>query len=106
LAFREAQQTVDRWIGQYKEGYFDPLSNLARLTEEVGELAREINDRFGQKPKRPEEPAGSLAAELADILFVVICLANSQGLDLDDAFEGMMAKISARDAARWTKRER
>jgi NTP pyrophosphatase (non-canonical NTP hydrolase) len=106
LSLREAQQTVDRWIGQYKEGYFSPLTNLARLTEEVGELAREINHRFGEKPKKAEEPEGALALELADILFVVICLANSQGIDLDQAFAAMMRKISARDADRWTRKER
>jgi NTP pyrophosphatase (non-canonical NTP hydrolase) len=106
LSLREAQQTVDRWIGQYKEGYFSPLANLARLTEEVGELAREINHRFGEKPKKPEEPEGALALELADILFVVICLANSRGIDLDEAFAAMMRKVSERDADRWTRKER
>jgi len=105
LAFREAQQTVDRWIGQYKEGYFPPLTNLARLTEEVGELAREISDRFGEKPKRPDEPPGALALELADVLFVVICLANSLGIDLDQAFAATMRKITTRDAARWTPKD-
>ena len=54
MSLRDAQQTVDRWIGQYKEGYFSPLTNLARLTEEVGELAREINHRFGEKTKKKE----------------------------------------------------
>ena len=105
MSFYDAQQTVDRWIGQYKEGYFPPLTNLARLTEEVGELAREINHRFGEKTKKKEEPEGSLEMELADILFVVICLANSQGIDLDRAFAEMMAKINARDADRWTRKE-
>jgi NTP pyrophosphatase (non-canonical NTP hydrolase) len=103
---RDAQQAVDRWIGQYKEGYFSPLSNLARLAEEVGELAREINHRFGEKTKRRDEPDGSLALELADVLFVVICIANSQGIDLDDAFARMMRKVTSRDADRWTKKER
>ena len=106
MPLREAQQTVDRWIGQYREGYFPPLTNLARLTEEVGEVAREINHRFGEKTKKKEEPEGSLALELADVLFVVICLANSQGIDLDQAFAAMMEKVTARDADRWTKKER
>jgi len=106
VSLRDAQQTVDAWIGQYKEGYFPPLSNLARLTEEVGELAREINHRFGEKRKKPGEPEGSMAMELADILFVVICIANSQDIDLDAAFAAMMRKVSARDADRWTRKER
>ncbi len=105
MSLRDAQQTVDRWIGQYKEGYFSPLTNLARLTEEVGELAREINHRFGEKTKKKEEAEGSLALELADVLFVVICIANSQEIDLDDAFQAMMAKVTARDAGRWTRKE-
>jgi NTP pyrophosphatase (non-canonical NTP hydrolase) len=106
VSLREAQETVDRWIGQYKEGYFPPLTNLARLTEEVGELAREVNHRFGEKTKKVEEPEGSIAMELADILFVVICLANSQGIDLDDAFAEMMRKVTSRDADRWTRKVR
>jgi len=104
MSFRDAQQTVDRWIGQYKEGYFPPLTNLARLTEEVGELAREVNHRFGEKPKKPEEAEGSVALELADILFVVICLANSQGIDLDEAFGKTMEKVRTRDDKRWTRK--
>ena len=105
MAFHEAQTAVDRWISQYKEGYFAPLAILARLTEEVGEVAREVNHRFGQKPKRPEEADGDLALELADVLFVTICLANSQGIDLDQAFERMMQKVTTRDADRWTRKE-
>jgi NTP pyrophosphatase (non-canonical NTP hydrolase) len=106
MSFRDAQQTVDRWIAQFEEGYFPPLVNVARLAEEVGELAREVNHRFGPKTKKPDEAAGSIAMELADILFVVICLANSQAIDLDDAFSQVMAKVTARDAGRWTKKVR
>lgn len=106
MAFREAQATVDEWIRQYKEGYFAPLTILARLTEEVGELARELNHRFGEKQKKPNEADGDLALELGDILFVVICLANAQGIDLDQAFESVMTKIRTRDANRWTRKER
>ncbi len=98
MSLREAQQTVDRWIGQYKEGYFPPLTNLA--------LAREVNHRFGGKTKKADEPEGSLAMELADVLFVVICLANSQGIDLDDAFAEMLRKVTSRDADRWTRKAR
>jgi NTP pyrophosphatase (non-canonical NTP hydrolase) len=106
VSFREAQDTVDRWIAQYEEGYFSPLTNLARLTEEVGEVAREINHHFGQKPKRPDEAEGSIAMELADVLFVVIYLANYQKIDLDRAFDQMMTKVTSRDADRWTRKAR
>jgi len=106
VSLRENQQAVARWIGQYKEGYFPPLTNLARLAEEVGELARELNHRFGEKTKKPEEAEASIAMELADILFVIICLANSQGIDLDQAFAQMMQKVTSRDADRWTRKAR
>ena len=65
-----------------------------------------MNHRFGEKTKKAEEPEGSIAMELADILFVVICLANSQGIDLDDAFAQMMRKVTSRDADRWTRKAR
>jgi NTP pyrophosphatase (non-canonical NTP hydrolase) len=106
MSFRDAQDAVDRWVGQFEEGYFPPLVNVARLAEEVGELAREANHQFGPKKRKPEEPAGSIPMELADILFVVICLANSQRIDLDDAFAQMMAKVTSRDAGRWSRKAR
>ena len=106
MSFRDAQQTVDQWVGQFEQGYFAPLANVARLAEEVGELSREVNHQFGPKQKRPDEAPGSIAMELADILFVVICLANSQQIDLDAAFAQMMAKVTSRDAARWTRKAR
>jgi NTP pyrophosphatase (non-canonical NTP hydrolase) len=80
------------------------LTNLARLTEEVGEFAREVNHRFGQKPKKPEEADADLAMEMADILFVLICMANREGIDLDAAFDRMMHKVETRDANRWTRK--
>lgn len=104
MSFRDAQQAVDRWIAQYQEGYWPPLSILARLTEEVGELAREINHRHGAKPKKASEAEGSIALELADILFVVLCLANAQQIDLDRAFDEMMQHLTVRDAERWTRK--
>lgn len=105
MSLADAQHRVDQWVGQFEEGYFDPLTNLARLTEEVGELAREINHRFGQKTKKPEEAPGDLALEMADILFVVICMANREGIDLQQAFDRMMEKVTARDEKRWTKKK-
>ena len=104
LSLAECQRRVDAWISQFEEGYFHPLTNLARLSEEVGELAREVNHRFGQKTKKKEEADGEMAMEMADIFFVLICMANREGIDLQDAFERMMAKVTHRDQDRWTPR--
>lgn len=105
MSLTDAQRRVDAWISQFEEGYFHPLTNLARLTEEVGELAREVNHRFGQKTKKKEELDGDLGMEMADILFVLICMANREKIDLQEAFDRMMAKVEQRDAKRWTKKE-
>ena len=102
MTLRDAQSRVDAWISKFEEGYFHPLTNLARLTEEVGELAREINHRYGEKTKKAEEPEGDMAMEMADIIFVLVCIANREGIDLDDAFDRMMHKVEKRDTSRWT----
>jgi len=104
MSIRQNQDRVDAWIRQFEDGYFHPLTNMARLTEEVGELAREINHRFGQKTKKPEEADADLGMEMADILFVLICMANREGIDLQEAFDRMMGKVEARDANRWTRK--
>lgn len=104
MKIREAQAAVDAWIGRFREGYWPPLSNLARLVEEVGELSRELNHRYGHKPKKPGEAEGDLALELGDILFVLIALANEQHIDLEEAFQRVLDKYEARDADRWTPR--
>jgi NTP pyrophosphatase (non-canonical NTP hydrolase) len=102
MTIAEAQAAVDQWIGQFEEGYWPPLSNLARLTEEVGELARELNHRYGHKPKKADEPDQDIGIELADILFVLIAIANEQRIDLTDSFEQVLAKYRVRDGGRWT----
>lgn len=102
LTLKEAQARVDAWISRFEEGYWPPLTNLARLIEEVGELAREMNHRFGHKTKKDDEPDQDLAIELADILFVILVIANEQGIDLDDALEQVLAKYRDRDSERWT----
>jgi NTP pyrophosphatase (non-canonical NTP hydrolase) len=98
------QQEVDAYISQFKEGYFPPLVNLARLTEEVGELARELNHRFGPKTKKPDEAEGDVALELADVLFVVVVLANQLGIDLEEAVDRTLHKYRVRDADRWERK--
>jgi NTP pyrophosphatase (non-canonical NTP hydrolase) len=104
MTLRESQTRVDQWVSQFEEGYFHPLTNIARLSEEVGELAREVNHRFGQKTKKKDEAPGDLGMEMADILFVLICMANREKIDLQEAFDRMMAKVEQRDADRWTRR--
>ena len=100
---KDYQKRVDEWISQYKYGYFKPLEILARLTEEVGELAREVNHRFGPKKKKPTEETKELGDEIADIVFTLICIANSLNIDLDEHFEKMMEKYNQRDKDRWKK---
>jgi len=105
LTFRAAQERVDRWIGQYKAGYWQPLANLARLIEETGELARLLNHLEGYKPKKPGEEEQDLGLELADIVYTVICIANAQGIDLEDAFNRTMRKVETRDRDRYERKD-
>ncbi len=104
MELSEAQARVDEWISQFQEGYWPPLANLARLMEEVGELARIINHRFGTKPKKPGEADQELSEELADVLFVILCMANEQGIDLTDALDAVLKKYRARDSDRWVRK--
>jgi NTP pyrophosphatase (non-canonical NTP hydrolase) len=104
MTLRDSQTRVDHWVSQFEEGYFHPLTNIARLSEEVGELAREVNHRFGQKTKKKSEAEGDMGMEMADILFVLICMANREKIDLQEAFDRMMAKVESRDADRWTRK--
>jgi NTP pyrophosphatase (non-canonical NTP hydrolase) len=98
----DIQHEVDHLIREeWQSTYWSPLSSLARLTEEVGELAREINHSYGEKPKKGSEDQGNIATEMGDILFILASLANSIGVDLDSAFEAVMAKYQQRDAQRW-----
>ena len=106
MTLRDAQDRVDAWISQFEEGYWPPMANLARLVEEVGELAREMNHRFGSKPKKAGEPEQDLALELADVLFVLLVISNEQGIDLGDALDRTLEKYRVRDSERWTRKER
>lgn len=100
----EIQKRVDDYISQYKEGYFSPLSLMARLSEETGELAREINHYYGEKPKKKTEVEKTVEEELGDIIFVLTCFANSLDIDLSEAFNSSMTKIETRDKDRWTRK--
>jgi NTP pyrophosphatase (non-canonical NTP hydrolase) len=101
---REIQQDVDHLITEeWHSHYWTPLSNLARLTEEVGELAREINHHYGEKPKKASEEDGNIATEMGDILYILATLANSLNVDLNEAFNQVMNKYRQRDVQRWNQ---
>ena len=92
------QATVEAWAARYWGGeYWPPLANLARLTEEVGEIARAVNQAYGPKRIKAEEAAAHLAEEMGDALFVLLCLANSTNVDLQAAFDATLAKYRVRD---------
>lgn len=103
MTFEQVSERVDRYISQFSEGYFPPLLMLARLTEEVGEVARVIAHQNGKTPK-PGEEVGDLELELADLLFVMVCMANERGVNLERGFERMMHKVETRDKDRWTRK--
>ena len=99
MEIKEAQQQVDRWIKEYGVRYFSELTNMACLTEEVGELARVISRTYGDQSFKPGETP-NLADEMADVLWVLVCLANQTGVDLTEAFEENMKKQTNRDKTR------
>lgn len=103
MEMQEMQKIVDEYISQFKTGYFSPLGSMARLSEEVGELAREINHYYGEKQKKQSEEAKEISEELADILFVVITMANSLDVNLTEAFQQTMAKFQTRDKYRFER---
>ncbi|MBL7100433.1 MAG: nucleotide pyrophosphohydrolase [Nanoarchaeota archaeon] len=104
MALKNIQKEVDDWINQYKIGYWRPHEILARLTEETGELAREINHQFGPKKKKSHEEIKELSDEISDIIFTLCCLANSLNLDLDQSFKRTMNKCYGRDNNRFKKK--
>lgn len=104
-SLKDLQREVDAYISQFKEGYFSPLAMTARLTEELGELAREVNHYYGEKPKKDTENEKTIEEELGDLLFVLICFANSLHIDLEEAHNRVMNKFRTRDKDRWTRIE-
>lgn len=102
LTLRQAQKMVDAWIKTHG-GYWSPLSILAQVNEEAGEVARLVNYRHGEKPPKTGETVKTLDVELGDLLYAVICLANVEGIDLQQSFEAMMFKYTTRDKERFEK---
>ncbi len=105
MTLEEAQQTVDEWIKTYGVRYFSELTNMACLTEEVGELARVMARRYGDQSFKAGEPTDP-AEEMADVLWVLICLANQTGVDLTEAFRKSLEKKTQRDATRHLENEK
>lgn len=103
MTIDEMQQSIDRWISEIGNGYFPPLANMAVLTEEVGELARVIVRRYGPQVAKKGDLDKDLEEELADVLWVVGCLANQTGVDLTDAFAKALRKKTERDRNRFSE---
>lgn len=106
MTLHEAQDTVDKWIKTIGVRYFNELTNMAMLTEEVGEVARIIARRYGEQSEKESDKGKDLGDEMADVLWVLICLANQTGVDLTAAFQKNLEKKTSRDANRHLDNEK
>ena len=104
MALKKVQKDVHEWVSQYKIPYWSPLSIMARLTEETGELAREVNNRYGDRVRKSEVNKKDIGNEIADIIFTVTCLANSLDIDMSEAFSRVLDKCYGRDKDRYEKK--
>ena len=100
MNLKKLQIVVDEWIKKYGVRYFDELTNMAQLTEEVGEVARIISRKYGEQSFKENEELSDLGEELADVLFVLICIANQTGIDLESSFTNKLEQKTARDKSR------
>lgn len=98
------QKDVDDWVNQFKVSYFKPLEIMTALIEEVGELAREVNKRFGPRTKKSPQDTADISDELADILFNLTCMANSNNINLEEAWKKKMDKQNGRDRNRFERK--
>lgn len=106
MNIKNAQLDVDNWIKEHGVRYFNELTNMAQLTEEVGEVARIIARRYGEQSEKESDKAKDLGEELADVVFVVLCLANQTGVNLEEAFDKKMELKSRRDHDRHHNNEK
>lgn len=106
MTIKDAQHTVDAWIKTHGVRYFNELTNMTLLTEEVGELARLFARKYGEQSFKGDEAGRDPGDEMADILFVLICLANQTGVDLEQALEKNLAKKTARDSDRHLRNDK
>ena len=100
MEIKKAQKIVDDWINEYGVRYFNELTNMAMLSEEVGEVARIIARRYGEQSEKESDKDKDLGEEMADVLFVLICLANQTGVDLEEAMKKNLEKKTQRDSTR------
>jgi NTP pyrophosphatase (non-canonical NTP hydrolase) len=106
MDLKEIQEEVDKWIMGVSQGYWTPHVMLARLTEETGELAREINNVFGPKKKKDTEKTKEISDEMGDILFTLCCIANSMNINLEDSVKNSIRKCYTRDKNRWKNKDK
>lgn len=105
MGILQIQKDVEDLMNEWKSSYWEPLSILARATEEMGELAQELNDRYGGRVKKSGEETMDIGLEICDVFFALVCLANSQHIDLDKAWKAMMDKYRKRDEKRYEREE-
>ena len=106
MTIKQAQEAIDNWINEHGVRYFSELTNMAMLTEEVGEVARIIARRYGEQSEKESDKNKELGDEMADVLFVLICLANQSGIDLTEALEKNLKKKATRDSERHKNNEK
>ncbi len=106
MTIQEAQQKIDEWIKAYGVRYFNELTNMAILTEEVGEVARIMSRRYGEQSEKESDKNKDLGDELADVMFVLMCIANQTGVDLEKALEENLQKKTNRDSTRHQKNKK
>lgn len=104
MSLQDYQQRIDDWAQQLEVPYWQPLEIMARLAEETGEVARELNHLYGPKKKKATEQSKALEDEIADVLFTLLCLANQQGIDMDAAMDHCIQKAEVRDRDRFAKK--
>jgi len=104
MTLSDYQKQIDDNVQQFAKPYWHPLSQLARLSEEVGEVSRILNHKYGDKPKKPDEMHEDLADELADVMYTVLCMANSEGIQMDEPLQKAIDKLMTRDKDRFEKK--
>ena len=104
MTLKDIQKDIDDFVNQFKVGYYPPLSIITQAIEELGELAREVNNRYGPRVKKSPEDTSDIGEEIVDVMFALVCLANSQNIDLSESWNKKIGKINERDKNRWERK--